>query len=272
MQNKPRILVNGCSHTSAVIPTESNISNNPNAISWAEIFCNKINAELINLAYGGKSNNVILEETIRYLINDDNINHVIIYYTDWKRLNFYNKEKSFKWIPGNIKSQFERLDSGKDRRSQYSSNEHRHYLFMKNEVGKIALKENYNKNYILKSIGDASDIHEIIVCGTLTYCLYELCLNRKINLTLINLAPLGDSKEDAVWINIPNNLFLFSNAKLSSIFYHFYKKYNMPDRGHFEQAFHYELAQHVEAHYENKIQIEGRIKIPEENPIYDYTN
>jgi hypothetical protein len=257
--NKPRILVNGCSHTSAIIP------DNLKGPSWGKIFCNSINAELINIAFQGKSNNIILEETIRYLINDDDIKHVVIYYTDWRRYNFYCRNKSFKWIPGDFKSQFENLQPG-----QLTHND-RYYVRMHPPTDEITIRRDFGPE--TRSIGDISKIHEIIVCGTLTYCLHELCLSKNIGLTLINLNPILDSKEDMVWSKIPNDLFLFSNNGSSSISQHYYDKYEKPDNYHYEQKFHYELADRVTEHYKSKIQIQGNIKkIKESNFIYDYTN
>ncbi len=250
-----RILVNGCSHTAADIP------DNPEGDPWPKILCDKIDADLINLALPSKDNTWILEETIRYLINDDNINHIIIYLTDWSRLNVYNIRKSFTWVPGEIETQFGRL------RKNYNRNEVtvRDYVRL-HRRGKLFGGEEGNK-----SIGDKSQIFEIITIGTLTNCLYQICKSKNIGLTIINLAPIGDSKDDKVWTEIPNDLFLFSNNKLSSIFYHFYGKYGNPDLGHFEHSFHYELADHVEAHYRNKTQIIGITEKPRINLVYDYT-
>jgi len=248
--SRKRILVNGCSHTAAKIP------DNPFGDPWPKIFCDKISAELINLAWPGKSNNSILEETIRYLLNDSNINHVIVYYTDWARINLFNKLHSFKWHPGDIETQFQRLGSLSVHKDKPYN---RDYLYI-------------DKDQINYDVGDLSKVHETVVAGTLTYCLYELCLAKDIGLTLVNYAPLGDGKEDTVWSKIPNDLFLFSNNQFSSVHWNFYKRYEMPDRGHFEHAFHYKFADHILAHYENKTQIEGKTESPKEKIIYDYTS
>jgi hypothetical protein len=256
---KPRILVNGCSHSAANIP--DNIEGDP----WPKILCDKINADLVNIADLGKSNGWILEETIRYLISDNTIDHVIIQYTDWDRLNFYRNIKSFRWIPSNIKSQIERLNF-----LNYIKDKPRntHYHTYINEHGAILKNKNNLKG--INYTGDSSQIFEIVTMGTLTNCLYQLCLSRNIGLTLINLGPVGDSKDDIVWSQIPNDLFLFSNNRLSSMHYHFFDEYDMPDGGHFEHAFHYEFANHVEAHYKNKTQIEGKTQILKVNPVYNY--
>jgi hypothetical protein len=256
-----KILVNGDSHTAANIP--DNIEGDP----WPKILCDNINADLVNIAFDGKSNEWILEETIRYLINDNTIDHVIIYYTVWDRLNFYRNIKSFQWIPNNIKSQIERLNffnyiKDRPRKPQYHC-----YV---NKQGAILKDKNDIKG--ISYTGDSSQIFEIITTGTLTNCLYQLCKSRNIGLTLINFDPIGDSKDDIVWSQMPNELFLFSNNKLSSINYDFSEKYEKPDLGHFEHAFHYDLADHVEAHYKNKIQIEGKTEKPKFDLVYDYTN
>jgi hypothetical protein len=256
-----KILVNGCSHTAANIP------DNKEGDPWPKILCDNINADLVNISYGAKANGWILEETIRYLINDNTIDHVIIHYTVWNRLNFYRNIKSFRWIPDNIKSQIERLNffnyiKDKPRIPQHHSYEHNQGAILKD---KNNLKD-------ISYTGDSSQIFEIITTGTLTNCLYQLCKSRNIGLTLINFDPIGDSKDDIVWSQMPNELFLFSNNRLSSTNYHFSEKYEKPDLRHFEHLFHYELADHVEAHYKNKIQIEGKTKIPKVNPVYNYTN
>lgn len=249
-----RILVNGCSHTSADIP------DNRQGDPWPRIFCDKIDAELISLAEQGKDNNWILEETIRYLINDDNINHVMVYFTDWKRLNIFRTKKSFTWIPGDLKTQLPRLNNAPNDPNT-SVNFARLAYTIETRVPSGIIR-----------FGDTSKMYERIYTGTLTNCLYQLCLSKNIGLTIINIDSLGDAKDDKVWSKIPNELFLFKNYHLSSTKHHFLGKYSMPDDGHFEHAFHYELADHVEAHYRNKTQIEGKTKKPKFDPVYNYTN
>ena len=255
-----KILVNGCSHTAANIP--DNIKGDP----WPKIFCDNINADLVNLAYGGKSNTTILEETIRYLINDNNIDHIIIHYTDWTRLNFYRNTKSFTWQPGDITSQFDRLN-GKHSK-YYNEDIEPHYRYFTPKSG-WCIQLTRNKDTF--KTGDASQIYETITAGTLTNCLYQICLAKNIGLTLINYDPLYDAKDDVVWQQIPNDLFLFENNIISGINRHFHKEYEKPDRRHFVHEYHYVLADLVKSHYKNGIQIVGKIDKQKYNPVYDYT-
>lgn len=256
-----KILVNGCSFSSATIPDKN--GNKIDVESWPIIFCKKINAELINIALPAKDNNWIVEETIRYLLNNNDIDHVIIHFTEWSRHNLYKKNKSFEWVPGDLTSQVKRLEKDFKTGSGYHN---RPYLL---------LQRNNNTKHdqrFLTEFGDESLVYETIFTGTLTNCLYKLCLSKNIQLTLINMFPLGDSKDDIVWDQIPNDLFLFSNNKVSGVFPNFYSDFERPDGSHFEHKFHYVFAECLENYYKNKKQINGKTQIPKVNTVYNYTN
>lgn len=253
-----KILVNGCSYSSATVPDYN--GNKIDVEDWPIIFSNKINAELVNIALPGKDNNWMIEETIRYLLNNDDIDHVIIHFTEWPRHNLYKKNKSFEWVPGDLTSQINRLQ--KDFKSGYINRPY--FLLQRNN-------NTMHDKIFLAEFGDESFVYETIFTGTLTNCLYKLCLSRNIQLTLINLYPLGDSKDDIVWSQIPNDLFLFSNNRVSGVIPNFASDFERPDGAHFEHKYHYAFAEQLESYYKNSNQIIGNIESKLKNIIYDYT-
>lgn len=225
---KRKILVNGCSHTRAEIP------DGEEKLPWPKILADKLECQLVNLAKDGKANYQIVEETIRYLLNDSQFEHVVVQLTEWKRLNFFRSNHSFTWIPADIESQTK--DFGHVKIPAVNDKDLRVTRF---------LNTPNEKHY---DIGDKSLVNNIITTGTLVSCLYSLCERLGISLTIINYHSIGDCVYDAVWKSIPNECFLIKN-KTRGMYNHLLWNFETPDTFHFEQASHYYLANLVYEHY-----------------------
>jgi hypothetical protein len=248
-----KILVNGCSHTAANIP---DIEDPLSGIPWPTILGDLLKANVFNMSRSGKANNVIVEETIRYLINEQDINHVVIQLTEFSRLNLFREEYSFTWIPGDVSSQL-------SIRPNNCYLKHPHNF----SVSRVTDNISYDA-----SIGDKSLIYDIITLGTLVNCLSVMCKQRNIGLTIISYYLIGDSIEDEVWNSIPEESFLVKNRRYG-IQDHFTREFQLPDGGHFEQKFHYHLAKLVLDHINNKTQIIVNTESYNRNKIiYNYTN
>jgi hypothetical protein len=248
-----KILVNGCSHTAANIP---DIEDPLSGIPWPTILGDLLKANVFNMSRSGKANNVIVEETIRYLINEQDINHVVIQLTEFSRLNLFREEYSFTWIPGDVSSQL-------SIRPNNCYLKHPHNF----SVSRVTDNILYDA-----SIGDKSLIYDIITLGTLVNCLSVMCKQRNIGLTIISYYLIGDSIEDEVWNSIPEESFLVKNRRYG-IQDHFTREFQLPDGGHFEQKFHYHLAKLVLDHINNKTQIIVNTESYNRNKIiYNYTN
>jgi hypothetical protein len=264
---KPTILINGCSHTEAMIANRNGLLD-PLKYSWPNVLSKKLDADVINIGVRAKDNFIMIEETIRYLLNYDSkkIDRIIIYFTDWERVSIYRKKASFTWEPNNIESQIERIDENK-----YYTKYGRKIEFHKpwySILSRIIKTTNSSIRF-----GDESLVHQIITTGTLLYCLYNMCLSKNIKLNIINWEPfLSNTKTDPVWQKIPNNLFLIKNNHESSIFYHFSHYFDMPDGSHFDRDFHDALADYLKDFILNNTQIDSHLTIPPKKCItYDYT-
>ena len=157
--NHKKILVNGCSHTKASIPDleefeESNFS-------WPQLLSNKMECEVVNLATVGKSNFIILEEAQRYLLNYSDIDHVVIQLTEWHRWALYKKNQSFRFIPGEPETQFDRL-------SLATNNYYIKVPGVSQDDCKITVTDT---NGIMKTrrIGDSSFFYERLTCATMLF-------------------------------------------------------------------------------------------------------
>tara|TARA_R110000868_G_scaffold52484_1_gene165713 strand:- start:38 stop:793 length:756 start_codon:yes stop_codon:yes gene_type:complete len=249
-----KILVNGCSHSEAHIP---DIEDPLSGIPWPTILGDLLKANVFNMSRSGKANNVIVEETIRYLINEQDINHVVIQLTEFSRLNFFREKYSFAWIPGDVSSQL---------------NIRPNNFYVKPETDDIFVRRVTDNISYHASIGDKSLIYDIITLGTLVNCLSVMCKQRNIGLTIISYYLIGDSIEDEVWNSIPEESFLVKNRRYG-IQDHFTREFQLPDGGHFEQKFHYHLAKLVSNHINNKTQIIVNTESYNRNKIiYNYTN
>ena len=249
-----KILVNGCSHSEAHIP---DIEDPLSGIPWPTILGGLLKANVFNISLCGKANSVIVEETIRYLINEQDIDHVVIQLTEFSRLNFFREKYSFTWIPGDISSQLNiGLNNFHD--TQYTDD-----IFVRR------VKDNRLYHAL---IGDKSLIYDIITVGTLVNCLSVMCKQRNIGLTIISYYSIGDSIEDEVWNSIPEESFLAKNRRYG-IKDHFTREFELPDGAHFEQNYHYHLAKLVSDHINNKTQIIVNTESYNRNKIINnYTN
>lgn len=233
----PKILINGCSHTRAVIP------DNPTGAAWPVIFSEMAGVEAINIAIDGKANQQIVEETIRYLINKSDVDHVVIQLNEWKRLNFFRRTSSFNWTPGELETQILPMASS--------------WKVGETDYVKIPAADNRDlrvTRYVddpqerVYSIGDESYVNNIVTIGTLVNCLHMLCKQRDIGLTIINFHALGDCIADPVWSTIPRERFLVQNCH-SGLYNHLLWMFDTPDTFHFEHAAHYKIADWVYDHY-----------------------
>ena len=82
-----KIIVGGCSFTDKNYPKTAR----PNSLDfkmWPEIIGDKLNCEVINTAKCGYGNQAIFHETLTAIMNNNNIDHVIVMWSDWTRQDF----------------------------------------------------------------------------------------------------------------------------------------------------------------------------------------
>ena len=82
-----KIIVGGCSVTDKNYPKTAR----PNSLDfkmWPEIIGDKLNCEVINTAKCGYGNQAIFHETLTAIMNNNNIDHVIVMWSDWTRQDF----------------------------------------------------------------------------------------------------------------------------------------------------------------------------------------
>ena len=85
--NTKKIIVGGCSFTDKNYPKTAR----PNSLDfkmWPEIMGDKLNCEVINTAKCGFGNQAIFHETLTAIMNNDNVDHVIVMWSDWTRQDF----------------------------------------------------------------------------------------------------------------------------------------------------------------------------------------
>lgn len=204
--NPKKILVNGCSHTKAHIPDLPEI--NESAFSWPKLLSDKMECEVVNLATVGKDNFIILEEAQRYLLNYSDVDHVVIQLTEWHRWALYKKNQSFRFIPGEPETQFDRLSFAKN-------NFYIKIPGITHEDCKVTVTETSG---LLKTrqIGDSSFFYERLTCATMLFNLYYYCLNNNIGITVLPYDSMGENDEpnDAVYQKIPKSIFLQKNYEI----------------------------------------------------------
>lgn len=258
-----KILVNGCSHSQARIP---NIPDDQaTSFSWPILLGQNLNCEVVNLATNGKSNSVILEESMRYLLNDTEVDHAVVQLTGYHRLSLYNKKQSFIFIPGDVNSQFDRLAE-------------------QNSIGRnprfYKKFDDFKKSYMVEGekkyqIGDESGFYDRLTTATQLFSLYFYCKHLGIGLTVIpyDFMCTSEEIEDVVFSNIPLDIFLQDNIHygiwdyLNTMFYQ--------DDGHFDKDAHVYMADCVLAHMQNKDQIKinpDTIRDLSKKIIYDYSH
>lgn len=233
----PKVLINGCSHTRAAIP------DNPTGDPWPVIFSEMAGVESVNIAMDSKANQQIVEETIRYLINKSDIDHVVIQLNEWKRLNLFKRSASFSWVPGELETQIFSLTND----WKVSEYDYVKIPAMDNKDLRVARFVDTPQETIYP-IGDESYINNIVTVGTLVNCLHTICLQRDIGLTIINFHALGDCIIDPVWSTIPKDRFLVQNHH-RGLYNHLLWMFDTPDTFHFEHAAHYKIADWVYEHY-----------------------
>lgn len=258
-----KILVNGCSHSQAQIPGISD--DQVTSFSWPTLLGQNLNCEIVNLAASAKGNSVILEESMRYLLNDTEVDHVVVQLTAYNRLNLYKRTCSFIFVPGDANSQFDRLAE-------------------QSPLGRIPRFykkfDDFEESYIIKGgkkyeIGDASGFYDRLTTATQLFTLYFYCKHLGIGLTVVpyNFMCTPEEIEDAVFNNIPLDIFLHDNIHygiwdyLNTMFYQ--------DAGHFDKDAHVYMADRVSAHIRNKDQIKinpNTIRASFEKIIYDYSH
>jgi hypothetical protein len=248
-----KILINGCSHSIPFLHESQNQHGHNAHVhqpkytgkSWPEIFKEITDTEVISLAEGGKSNHWMIEELIRYIINDSSIDHIIIMLTELKRFNLYKRAKSNEWEIGNIKSQFSRLKNNGD--LKYNS---KFYVRFSIEEDDNSL--DFAKSAAFKNFNDESLIHQIITTGTMLNALAMICSFKNIGLTIGNFDSIPlKFLNDTVWNSIPFNYFLSTNIENGLLDYFFNKdreKYKT-NNSHLNQIANGEIAETIKAHY-----------------------
>ena len=250
--NPKKILVNGCSHTEAVIPDL--LEMHWQKYCWPTLLSQKLRCEVVNIATSGKANIQIIEETVRYLLNYPDVDHVVVQLTDWSRINLFKKNKSFTMIPGDISSQFGKKESSLYRMASFPNS-------ILEDDGRVT------------EYGDESEVYEILSTFTLLNMLYLYCVQKNIKLSLINYHKINpDILDDIVVKNIPKEIFIQSDITVGM---HQYldTKY-IRDGGHFHKPAHVELSDRIADHIGNgnQIVIQKELIMAQEKIIYDYTS
>lgn len=271
MNNKhshKKILVNGCSHTQAIIP---NLSRKDGCLfSWAELISQKTSCEVVNLATSGKDNTIILEEAQRYLLNYDDVDHVVVQLTTHDRMCLYREEHSFYFIPNEPETQFDRLaeDSVLGRYPRF------HYKRELPATFKIDYKDFGDwREY---KTGDASMFYHKLSTALKLFNLYYYCTQNNIGLSVysFNVFAEPDDLSDKTFQKIPPEIFLHNDMRYGFA-EHLNTMFDLGACGHFEKAAHDYIADAVISHIENKSQVkvdQNNIKrLYLKKHIYDYT-
>lgn len=263
-----KILVNGCSHTQAIIP---NLSRKDGCLfSWAELISQKTSCEVVNLATSGKDNTVILEEAQRYLLNYDDVDHVVVQLTTHDRMCLYREEHSFYFIPNEPETQFDRLaeDSVLGRYPRF------HYKRELPATFKIDYKDFGDwREY---KTGDASMFYHKLSTALKLFNLYYYCTQNNIGLSVysFNVFAEPDDLSDKTFQKIPPEIFLHNDMRYGFA-EHLNTMFDLGACGHFEKAAHDYIADAVINHIENKSQVkvdQNNIKrLYLKKHIYDYT-
>jgi hypothetical protein len=265
VMNKPKILVNGCSQSQAIVTDVA--ENDMGYFSWPTLLSNMLNCNLINLATNGKDNLTILTETQRYLLNYSDIDQVIVQLTTNKRITFYKESASFKFIPKEPETQFDRL-------LENNSSNKSSIFYKKTEVPRTIwmIHKGEKKEY---RIGDASLFYHKLDTALQLFNLNLYCIHNNIKLIVIPFDDVGNDEElqDNVFMKIPHNIFLHNNIQiglgehLDALFSNF--------GGHFGKIAHHYLAKKISDYIQTGNQIEIDQDLINRNKfksfIYDYT-
>lgn len=230
MTEKLKIVINGCSHTKAHIP------DNEHGKPWPIIMGEENNWDVRNLATNGKANTEIIEELLRYIAHFPKTDYVVCQLTEWRRMNFYNRSSSNKWIPGKFESHtpfYEKIPAGG------------------NELDLTVYRDTGTVHERKIRIGDSELLHERITTGSLANALYQVCKANGIGLTIVNMHSIGQAKFDPVWLGIDKDCFLIKNKRFG-LYNHLLWSYSTPDTFHFEHLSHYEVAYRVANHIKHK--------------------
>lgn len=266
-QNQPKkILVNGCSHTRALVP------DNIDGLGWAERLSQLLDKPILNLAEDGKANDQMVEECIRYLLYRDDVDHIMIQLTQWQRINLFRRKCSMQWESGDLSSQILRLQE------DWHSDDCQYVKLPGSSTNDLQVRRYVGyPNEKIYLIGDATYERDRIVVGTMIHALWNICVQRDIKLTVINYLPLGDVWKDPVW-QLPEECFLIQNRK-HGLYNHLSWKFSVPDSFHFQEIAHDYIAKIVADNYNNQTQIKVNEKdydrihnIKSVDDIFDYTN
>ena len=241
--SQKKTLVNGCSHTRALVP------DNIDGPGWPEKLSLLLDKPILNLAEDGKANNQMIDECIRYLAYRDDVDHIIIQLTQWQRINLFRRTHSMQWESGDLSSQILRLQEDWHHDDcQYVKLPGASPLDL--QVTRNRVTKNDQQTYF---IGDATFVHEQIICGTLMWALWNLCASRGIKLTVLTFHALGSRRTDPVW-DLPEECFLVRNRK-TGLYNHLQWKFKRPDTFHFEEKAHDYLAANLAANYNKGTQM-----------------
>lgn len=250
-----KILVNGCSHTRALIPAPgpgyAYVKEPP---SWPTLLGQQLDRHVVNLAEDGKANKQIVEETARYILHRDDVDHAIIQLTEWHRVGFFKRSWSMAWEPDRLDTQVLRLQpEWKPKTFQY--------IKLPVKPDDLQVRRNVGfPNEEVHNFGDATLIQNRIVVGTMVNMLYHLCESKGVKLTVIPFRDLMDVVEDPVWKSIPDKCFLIRNKKWG-LYNHLLWLFRTPDSYHFEGAAHEFIANILVDNCKNN----KRLKVSEED-------
>jgi hypothetical protein len=253
-----RILINGCSHVRACIPDiEPDVHHQS---SWPRILERLAGVSVKNLATDGKSNNTIIEETIRYVIHKGSeYDHVIVALTDWERINVYKSIHSGMWKPDVFRSQISNM-----KKKWYAK-----IPGMSPDDDLIAQRTTVEVGVKQFPIGDNTHRQQTLSAGTLLYCLRDLCDKLGIKFTIINYHTMNGCTVDPVYVGLKDNFLIDNNEH--GLYNHLLWSFKTPDTYHFEASAHTVIAGYVMDYmlYNEKLVVRED-GFDDRNLIYDY--
>jgi hypothetical protein len=266
-----KILVNGCSQSQAWVidgPSEDMQKN-----SWPSVLQKISDFNLVNLATNGKDNSNIILETQRYLLNYNDVSHVVLQLTVNNRINLYRQKNSFKFIPNDPITQFDRLAdlNGEEGNPEQPGRYPRYYLKIELPCPIWLMHKGEKKRY---EIGDSSLFYHRLNTATQLFNLYFYCFQNNIGLTVIPFDSIGDREElqDNAFVKIPKRIYLQNDIQvgfmehLNSIYPH--------HGGHFEILAHQYIAEKVYDHIKENKHVEINHDLIKRSkfikPIYHY--
>lgn len=90
MSKSSKIIVGGCSFTDKDYSIKANPPINP-FLSWPEVLAEQTGKEVINTAKSGSGNRRIYQKVLNEIFKHDNIEHVIVGWSEWTRQDFLVK-------------------------------------------------------------------------------------------------------------------------------------------------------------------------------------